>query len=109
MFRGKVEPLGIEFAAVRPDQDPNDKRMVEMIRTEANEEGAGVLRRFALMRSWYETRHMTFADFTSPDMLHMNDWGYACLAKIIGGSIAEAAQRNIASAQVHTLAHAVTP
>jgi rhamnosyltransferase subunit B len=31
MFRGKIEPLGIEFAAVRPDQDPNDKRMVEMI------------------------------------------------------------------------------
>ncbi len=31
MFRGKVEPLGIEFAAVRPDQDPQDKRMVEMI------------------------------------------------------------------------------
>jgi hypothetical protein len=44
---------------------------------------------------------MTFADFTSPDQLHMNDWSYACLAKIIGGSIAEAAQRNIASAQVH--------
>ena len=31
MFREKIEPLGIEFAAVRPDQDPNDKRMVEMI------------------------------------------------------------------------------
>ena len=31
MFREKVEPLGIEFAAVRPDQDPGDKRMVEMI------------------------------------------------------------------------------
>jgi rhamnosyltransferase subunit B len=31
MFRNKVEPLGIEFAAVRPDQDPSDKRMVEMI------------------------------------------------------------------------------
>lgn len=31
MFRSKVEPLGIEFASVRPDQDPNDKRMVEMI------------------------------------------------------------------------------
>jgi rhamnosyltransferase subunit B len=31
MFRSKIEPLGIEFAAVRPDQDPNDKRMVEMI------------------------------------------------------------------------------
>lgn len=31
MFRNKVEPVGIEFAAVRPDQDPSDKRMVEMI------------------------------------------------------------------------------
>src|SRR5271156_4630744 len=31
MFRKKIEPLGIEVAAVRPDQDPNDKRMVEMI------------------------------------------------------------------------------
>jgi rhamnosyltransferase subunit B len=31
MFRGKIEPLGIEFASVRPDQDPTDKRLVEMI------------------------------------------------------------------------------
>jgi len=31
MFREKVEPLGIEFVSVRPDQDPHDKRMVEMI------------------------------------------------------------------------------
>jgi rhamnosyltransferase subunit B len=31
MFREKIEPLGIEFAVVRPNQDPNDKRMVEMI------------------------------------------------------------------------------
>ncbi|GGG99691.1 glycosyltransferase [Silvibacterium dinghuense] len=31
MFREKIEPLGIGFAPVRPDQDPQDKRMVEMI------------------------------------------------------------------------------
>ncbi|WP_446744916.1 glycosyltransferase [Silvibacterium acidisoli] len=31
MFGEKVTPLGIEFVAVRPNQDPNDKRMVEMI------------------------------------------------------------------------------
>lgn len=31
MFRDKIEPLGIEFAAVRPDQDPGDKRAVEMV------------------------------------------------------------------------------
>jgi len=31
MFRRKIEPLGIAFAAVRPDQDPNDKALVAMI------------------------------------------------------------------------------
>ena len=39
-----------------------------------------------------------FEKFVSPDRLHMNDWGYACLAKLLGAAIAEAATRPIASA-----------
>ena len=31
MFRAKIEPLGIAFHPVRPDQDPNDARLVAMI------------------------------------------------------------------------------
>src|SRR5450755_4047586 len=31
MFRAKVEPLGIAFHPVRPDQDPSDSRLVAMI------------------------------------------------------------------------------
>lgn len=31
MFRTKVEPLGIGFARVRPDQDPQDTRLIAMI------------------------------------------------------------------------------
>lgn len=31
MFRAKVEPLGIGFHAVRPDQDPHDARLIAMI------------------------------------------------------------------------------
>jgi UDP:flavonoid glycosyltransferase YjiC (YdhE family) len=31
MFRAKIEPLGIGFARVRPDQDPNDTRLIAMI------------------------------------------------------------------------------
>ena len=31
MFRAKIEPLGLAFYPVRPDQDPNDKRLVAMI------------------------------------------------------------------------------
>jgi rhamnosyltransferase subunit B len=31
MFRPKIEPLQIEFAPVRPEQDPNDTRLIAMI------------------------------------------------------------------------------
>src|SRR5271170_3525557 len=31
MFRAKIEPLGIAFHRVRPDQDPHDSRLVAMI------------------------------------------------------------------------------
>jgi rhamnosyltransferase subunit B len=31
MFRPKIEPLGIDFAPVRPEQDPNDIRLIAMI------------------------------------------------------------------------------
>lgn len=31
LFRSKVEPLGLEFAAVRPDQDPTNRQLVAMI------------------------------------------------------------------------------
>jgi acyl-CoA thioesterase-1 len=30
--------------------------------------------------------------------LHMNDWGYGCVAKLLTGAIAEAATRPITSA-----------
>jgi len=35
----------------------------------------------------------------APDGLHMNDWGYACMAKGLGMAIAEAAQRPVVSAK----------
>jgi hypothetical protein len=41
---------------------------------------------------------MPFDAFISPDQLHMNDWSYACVAKLLGAAIAEAATRPIASA-----------
>ena len=31
MFQSKIEPLGIAFHRVRPDQDPHDSRLVAMI------------------------------------------------------------------------------
>jgi acyl-CoA thioesterase-1 len=75
--------------------------MVEQIALAAKADNVDLFRRFAVMRNWYEVQHLTFADFVAPDQLHMNDWSYACWAKLLGGAIAEAATRPIASAAVH--------
>ena len=79
---------------------PQARRMVELIHAKAHEERAGVLRRFALMRSWYESRHMAFADFVSPDGLHLNDWSYDCIARQLAGAIDAAAAKPATTASI---------
>jgi acyl-CoA thioesterase I len=75
--------------------------MVEQIALAAKTEDVELFHRFAVMRDWREVQHLSFDTFVSPDHLHMNDWSYACLAKLLGGAIAEAATRPIAAAAVH--------
>jgi acyl-CoA thioesterase I len=77
---------------------PNLDRMVSLIATTAKAENVSLFHRFDLMRRWYETEHLPFETFVSPDGLHMNDWSYACLAKALGMAIAEAASRPTATA-----------
>jgi lysophospholipase L1-like esterase len=74
--------------------------MVEQIALAAKHENVELFHRFAVMRDWHDVQHLAFATFVSPDNLHMNDWSYACLAKLLGGAIAEAATRPIAAASV---------
>jgi lysophospholipase L1-like esterase len=75
--------------------------MVEQIALAAKQENVGLFQRFAVMRDWHDVQHLAFDTFVSPDHLHMNDWSYACVAKLLGGAIAEAATRPIAAASVH--------
>ena len=83
--------------------------MVEQIALTAKEENVDLFHRFAVMRDWHETRHLGYDVFVAPDELHMNDWGYACWAKLIGAAIAEAATRPIASAAAHPVHPANQP
>ena len=50
------------------------------------------------MRHWRQVARIPFEAFISPDELHMNDWSYGCLAKLLGGAIAEAATRSTLTA-----------
>jgi hypothetical protein len=79
----------------KPDLDG----MIKVIDIAAKESHVGVFHRFSVMRHWYESEHMSFEAFLSPDELHMNDWSYACVAKLLAGAIVEAATRPTASAR----------
>src|SRR5579885_1292950 len=75
--------------------------MVEQIALAAKVENVDLFPRFAIMRNWYQAQHLAFDTFVAPDHLHMNDWSYGCVAKLLASAIAEAATRPITSAAVH--------
>jgi lysophospholipase L1-like esterase len=75
--------------------------MVDQIALVAKEENVDLFHRFAAMRDWHETQHLPYGTFVSADGLHMNDWGYACMAKLLAAAIVEAATRPVASAAAH--------
>ncbi len=72
--------------------------VVNLIATLAKQDNVDLFRRFAVMQNWHEASGIPFETFVSPDNLHMNDWGYGCVAKILAGAIADAASRPILTA-----------
>ena len=76
---------------------PETPGMVEQISLAAKDDDIDIFHRFAIMRSWYQAQHRSFSVFVTADGLHMNDWGYACWAKLLAGSIAQAVRPPIAA------------
>ena len=103
----ELKATGADVVLVDPQYAPaviaksETPGMVEQIALAAKEANVDLFRRFAVMRNWYEVQHLPFEAFVSPDSLHMNDWSYACVAKLLGAAIAEAAIRPITSAAAH--------
>jgi lysophospholipase L1-like esterase len=72
---------------------PDGERMVDLLGTTAKTENVSVFHRFAVMRHWHKIQQLPFDVFLSPDGLHMNDWSYACVARLLASAIEEAATR----------------
>jgi len=72
--------------------------MVDLIGVTAKQENVGLFRRFAVMRHWRQVARIPYEKFLSPDELHMNDWSYGCIAKLLAGSIAETVSRSTLTA-----------
>jgi acyl-CoA thioesterase-1 len=105
----EVKTAGADILLVDPQfvpkviAKPKAEGMVRLIATTATNTKVNVFRRFAIMRHWRERDGMPFDAFTSPDGLHMNDWGYGCWAKLLCTAISDAATRAVNSAYVAPL------
>ena len=51
---------------------------------------AALFPRYEVMREWRDARHIAFSDFLIDDGLHLNDWGYACTARLMARALAGA-------------------
>jgi acyl-CoA thioesterase I len=109
VIRQGVERLkanGAEVILVNPQYAPKILgrpgvgQAVDVITATAHDEEVGLFDRFAVMRYWVETEHMPFEQFLSADLLHMNDWSYACIAKLLASAIVDGAKPPAATAIV---------
>jgi lysophospholipase L1-like esterase len=66
--------------------------MVELVAEQARRQDVATFRRFALMQNWREKEDIPFEAFSIADGLHMNDWGYDCLARNLEVAIVESAK-----------------
>ncbi|MDB5379113.1 MAG: lipolytic enzyme family [Rubritepida sp.] len=71
-------------------QAPGNARFPEILRSLAREWRVALFPRGRLMSAWAETG-LPAAEILSPDGLHHNDRGYACLAEALAGALLDAA------------------
>ncbi|WP_375411831.1 SGNH/GDSL hydrolase family protein [uncultured Bradyrhizobium sp.] len=89
-----IQAAGADLVLVDPQYSPavnakgeNASRMVQLLGKVAELRHAGFFPRFEVMRDWHEKQSIPFDSFVVADGLHMNDWGYACFAQLLGDDI----------------------
>jgi lysophospholipase L1-like esterase len=94
-----LKQIGADVVLINPQYAPKVLAhpavgtMVELISATAKASNVELFDRFAIMRYWREGRELPFETFLSPDLLHMNDWGYDCVAQLLASAISDAATR----------------
>lgn len=91
---GKIQAAGADLVLVDPQYSPavnakpeSTSKMIRLLNKVAELRHVGIFPRFEVMREWHEGQSMAFDSFVIADGLHMNDWGYACFAQLLGDNI----------------------
>ena len=91
---GRIQASGADVVLVDLQYSPRviehpegASKMVKLLGRIAQLRHIGVFPRFEVMRQWHESQSLPIDSFVIADGLHMNDWGYACFAQILGDDI----------------------
>jgi lysophospholipase L1-like esterase len=91
---GRIQAAGSDVVLVDPQYSPrvteraeSANKMVKLLGRVAALRHTGIFPRFEVMRNWHETQALPIDTFVIADGLHMNDWGYACFAQLLGDDI----------------------
>jgi acyl-CoA thioesterase I len=66
---------------------PQHETMERLLHRIGDELGAPLFERFAIMRHWTDGARRDVPEFLSPDGLHMNDYSYGCIARLLADAI----------------------
>jgi lysophospholipase L1-like esterase len=90
----RIQASGADVVLVDPQYSPkvyeraeSASRMVKLLRKVAQLRHIGIFPRFQVMREWHDEQALPVDSFVISDGLHMNDWGYACFAQLLGDDI----------------------
>jgi len=90
----RIQAGGSDIVLVDPQYSPrvieraeSAGRMVRLLNRVASLRHVGLFPRFEVMREWHEGQALPVDSFVIADGLHMNDWGYACFAQLLGDDI----------------------
>jgi acyl-CoA thioesterase I len=95
----RIKAIGADVVLIDPQFapkvliKPDAETMVNLVSSAAKEAKVDLFPRFVLMRGWHDQDAIPFEAFLSPDLLHMNDWSYGCLAKLLSSAMIEAVTR----------------
>ena len=103
----RLEANGADVIIVDPQYAPaivkrGADQIVDMIATTSGKAHVNLFERFAVMRHWRVTDNISFGTFVTADDLHMNDWGYGCMAKLLAGAINDVVTRPTLTAAKQT-------
>jgi lysophospholipase L1-like esterase len=79
--------VDLQYSPRVTEHSESASRMVKLLGKIAELRHVGIFPRFEIMRGWHEQQALPIESFVIADGLHMNDWGYACFAQLLGDDI----------------------